>query len=199
MRQRIIGKLLLSFLIITTSCESVTQSHQSQTLEPQKNQPLATPSATDYNGQISENTSPANSQNPTGGKTIRVEFVSSQSDKQREKVWTEDGIKIKARFTSQSAEYETVWAQATTDVYLINAKAGQQMTAIIKTLEQKDMRKLGLEQIATLDVFNAQTNDRLESKDDQSWQGKIPETGVYRIEVVCGHGGTAYKLKIQIR
>ncbi len=108
----------------------------------------------------------------------------------------ENGAKVKARFTSQSAEYEALWVRGTTDVYIIGAKAGQTMSVTIQAEKKKNVPNS--EEDAGFDVFNAKNNELI-GDGGESWSGKLPENGEYAISVVGDHGNTAYKLKITVR
>lgn len=135
----------------------------------------------------------------TGGKTIRVRFTNGR----KKQIFCADGVEkppcadeamlVVAKFTNHSAIYRATWVQGTTDVYLVNAKAGQVMTVKIST-EKED----GEEEIAAFDVFNVRTNRRLEGG-NLIWSQKLPETGEYAILVVGGYGYTYYTLEISVK
>jgi ABC-type glycerol-3-phosphate transport system substrate-binding protein len=197
---------LLIIVLSGTACNATTQSQTAQPSSTTKETVAVSPTPLTDSPDVAfpqteaqESERVAEFGKQTGGKTIRVEFVPSQSTAQREKTWTDNGVQIKARFTPQSAKYETVWAQGATDVYLVNAQAGQTLKVNIKAIKQKDMQEAVFEQIATIGVYNAGTNQRFEGKDDNSWRGKLSETGDYAITVVCAHGETKYTLEIEVK
>jgi ABC-type phosphate/phosphonate transport system substrate-binding protein len=201
-------KILFLLIVVLSgmACNATTQSQTAQpspmtkvtaTVSPTPSTSLPDIASSQTEAQESERVADFGKQ--TGGKTIRVEFVPSQSTDQREKTWTDNGVQIKARFTPQSAKYETAWAQGTTDVYLVNAQAGQTLKVSVRAVEQKEMRKAELEQTAVIEVYNARTNKPLEGENDNYWRGKLSETGDYAITVVCAHGGTKYVLEVEAK
>lgn len=127
----------------------------------------------------------------TGGKTIRVEFGKNKS-----RTWKQDGMQVQAQVKSQSAIYKTKCVIRTSDVYLINAKAGQTMT--VKITSKKIKYGNDWEEDASFDVFNARTNQRLDGG-DLSWNQKLPETGDYAILVSGSRDFSDYTLEITVR
>jgi hypothetical protein len=79
------------------------------------------------------------------------------------------------------------------DEYLLGAKAGQRMTVEISSVEGN----------AAFLIHTPGRNGMLagagEGDDATSWEGELPATGDYVIEVAPTRGNATYRLKVQIR
>ena len=79
------------------------------------------------------------------------------------------------------------------DEYKLTAKAGQEMTVRITSIEDN----------AVFQIYQAKDMKALdgaaEGDDAMSWQGKLPASGKYTIVVGGTRGNTSYKLEVTIK
>lgn len=101
-----------------------------------------------------------------------------------------DGVKQNVRFApgKDSATLNGAVIRGERDLYFLGAKSGQTMTVGISALEEN----------AAFTVFRP-SGRPLSEEDAIKWQGKLPETGIYRVEVGGTRGNATYKVTFTIR
>lgn len=105
------------------------------------------------------------------------------------------GVKQNIRFkpgTSSAVHTGTV-ERGDRDEYRLTAKAGQEMTVRISSIEDN----------AVFQIYQTKGMKALdgaaEGEDAMSWQGKLPASGKYTIVVGGTRGNTSYKLEVTIK
>ena len=78
------------------------------------------------------------------------------------------------------------------DQYILNARAGQRMTVDISSVE--DNASFEIVRPDKTQLPGAGFDD-----DARHWNGELPETGDYVIEVAPTRGNATYRLKVEIR
>ena len=101
-----------------------------------------------------------------------------------------EGIKQNVRFApgKDSATVNGAVIRGDRDLYFLGASGGQTMTVTITALENN----------AAFQVYD--TSGRPLADDDATkWEGKLPRTGTYRVEVGGTRGNASYKVTFTIR
>jgi hypothetical protein len=106
----------------------------------------------------------------------------------------QEGLTKRVRFTRgrTTTTLKNSVVRGTRDRYLVGARAGQNMTVSITSLEKN-----------AVFTIHAPSNDALEGAGEMhgatSWMGRLPENGVYVIEVGGTRGNATYTLKVTVR
>ncbi|HEV2879887.1 MAG TPA: hypothetical protein VGX24_01165 [Pyrinomonadaceae bacterium] len=106
----------------------------------------------------------------------------------------QEGLTKRVRFARgrTTATLKNSVVRGTRDRYLVGARAGQEMTVSINSVERN----------AVFAIY-APSHDTLEGAGEMheatSWSGKLPESGDYVVEVGGTRGNATYTLKVSIR
>jgi hypothetical protein len=95
--------------------------------------------------------------------------------------------RIRFQRGTSSAVVEDAVVRGTRDIYLLGAKAGQNMTVSITSLENN----------AVFDIITP--NQKILKQEAMSWSTKLPANGDYRIVVGGTRGNATYKLRVEIK
>ncbi len=105
-----------------------------------------------------------------------------------------EGVKQNVRFApgKDSATVNGAVIRGERDLYFLGASGGQTMTVTITSLENN----------AVFQVFEPSgktVKGAGETDDATKWEGKLPKTGIYRVEVGGTRGNATYKVTFTIR
>ncbi|MCA1565076.1 MAG: hypothetical protein LC803_05475 [Acidobacteria bacterium] len=106
----------------------------------------------------------------------------------------QEGLTKRVRFARgrTTATLKNSVVRGTRDRYIVGARAGQQMTVSITSVERN-----------AVFIIHPPSNDTPEGAEEMpestDWSGKLPESGDYVIEVGGTRGNATYTLKVTVR
>jgi len=106
-----------------------------------------------------------------------------------------DGVRKRIKFPrgSSSTVINNAVLRDEIDQYILNARAGQRMKVDISSVENNASFQITRSDKTQL-LPGASFDD-----DAKHWNGELPETGDYVIEVAPTRGNATYRLKVEIR
>ena len=106
-----------------------------------------------------------------------------------------DGVRKRIKFPrgSSSTVINNAVLRDEIDQYILNARAGQRMKVDISSVENNASFQITRPDKTQL-LPGASFDD-----DAKHWNGELPETGDYVIEVAPTRGNATYRLKVEIR